>query len=191
MAQRCKGLTVLVYFYSRCRYINTVAPFVHLYDNKTGCLGWRTSEIGITLQEENSKRKLVFWNIYLIYSVWYILFPYVDGRLFKEFNIRQWTANSGSKDVCWQMPAVDVVISDLIVYLWRGEATPLLWRGYEGIKSIVMSAEKLYWHSARRWTRSVKFGRGGHLSWIFQANLFHLMILLCFSWGIWFMLCEQ
>jgi len=33
----CKGLTVLVYFYSRCRYITTVAPFVHHYYNKTGC----------------------------------------------------------------------------------------------------------------------------------------------------------
>jgi len=34
MGEICKGLTVLVYFYSRCRYVTTVAPFVHLYDTK-------------------------------------------------------------------------------------------------------------------------------------------------------------
>ena len=34
----CKRLTVLVYFYSHCHYITTVAPFVHLYDTKPDVL---------------------------------------------------------------------------------------------------------------------------------------------------------
>ena len=178
MGEICKVLTVLFYFYSHCGYITTVTPFVHLYDTKPDV--WMNDvsleRYRITLQEKNSKRKLVFGNTYLIYSVWYILSPYIDGRLFKELNVRRWTVNSGSKDVCWQMPAVDVVISDLTVYLWRGDATPLPLRGSEGIKSIVISAEKLYRHLARKWTRSVKYGGSGHLSWTFQASLFQLII---------------
>ena len=74
---------------------------------------------------------------------------------------------------------------------WRHTVTLAYIRGSEGIKSIAVSAEKLYWHSTKRRTRSVKFGGSGHSSWIFQARLFQLMILLCFSRGIWFMLCEQ
>jgi len=141
------------------------------------------------------EEKISVFGIYIfdIFRLIYILFPYIDGRLFEEHNVRRWTANSGSKDVCWQMPAVDVVISDLLYIsdAWRHTVTLAWICGSEGIKSIAVSAEKLYWHSTKRWTRSVKFGGSGHSSWILQASLSQLMILLCFSWGIWFMLCEQ
>jgi len=39
----CKGLTVSVYFYSHCRYITTVAPFVHLYARMVEMHEWCNS----------------------------------------------------------------------------------------------------------------------------------------------------
>jgi len=53
----CKGLTVLVYFYSHCRYITTVGPFVHLYDTKPDVLEeWR--EMRWTSQDERYRMRI-------------------------------------------------------------------------------------------------------------------------------------
>jgi len=94
--------------YTRSRDYQT--PTRHAQLGSGRC--WKTN-LKIQLQDENLKRKLVFWNIYLIYSVWYILFPSIDGRLFEELNVCRWTVNSGSKDVCWERVDVDLLYFDV------------------------------------------------------------------------------
>jgi len=52
----CKGLTVLVYFYSQCRYITTVAPLVHLYDTKRDV--WMNGVRLDTLQDDRYRMRI-------------------------------------------------------------------------------------------------------------------------------------
>jgi len=66
---------------------------------------------------EKSVTKWKFWNFVDCHKdlgiyTWYIPFCwfYIDGRLFDELNVRRWTVNIDSKDVCWDMSAVDVVV---------------------------------------------------------------------------------